>query len=160
MATAQQDLSSGNYGAVIPITAASMANPKRDATNGVLTALLRLVGLSDQNGNQIGVAGNPLFISGSGGGSTSPYQATPKGYQQITALSGAQSLTVPAGATFAVISAEGANVRWRDDGTAPTASVGMLIYYGQPAVTFSGDLSVLQFIQTATGGILNVSYYA
>ena len=55
------------------------------------------------------------------------------GYQQITSLSSAASLTVPTTdkngsfqkPTFALIICETQNVRWRDDGTAPTASVGM-----------------------------------
>ncbi len=44
----------------------------------------------------------------------------PKGYQQITDLSSAVSLTVPNGANYAIIEAETQSVRWRDDGTAPT----------------------------------------
>ena len=47
------------------------------------------------------------------------------GYQQITSLTASTALTVPAGATLAVIVPESQSVRWRDDGVAPTASVGM-----------------------------------
>lgn len=90
-----------------------------------------------------------------------PYQATPKGYQQITGFSGsAATLTVPSGATFAMIGAEGSDCRWRDDGTAPTSSVGMRMYWGQPPIQFSGDLSALSFLALGSGGVLNVSYYA
>ncbi len=95
--------------------------------------------------------------SGSGGGSA-PYQGTPLGYQQLTGISAATSLTVPATATYAVVVAETSDSRWRDDGTAPTASVGMPIFAGEQ-VTFSGDLSALQFIQINAGAIINVSYY-
>ena len=42
------------------------------------------------------------------------------GYQQITSLSSATGLTVPQGATLALIVPETQNVRWRDDGTNPT----------------------------------------
>ena len=81
------------------------------------------------------------------------------GYQQITSLSSATNLTVPAGATMAVIVPEGQNVRWRDDGTAPTATVGMPVYVGA-VLNYDGDLKKVQFIQQASGGILNISYYA
>jgi hypothetical protein len=57
---------------------------------------------------------------------------TPLGYQQITSLSSATALTVPTGATVAVIIPETQAIRWRDDGTNPTASVGMPLASGQP----------------------------
>lgn len=81
------------------------------------------------------------------------------GYQQITSLSAATNLTVPAGATLAVIIPEAQNVRWRDDGTAPTSTVGMPVAVGV-VLSYDGDLKKIQFIQQASGGILNISYYA
>lgn len=89
---------------------------------------------------------------------TLPATLTPTGFQQITSLSTATSLTVPATSTMAVIEVEGAPVRWRDDGTAPTASVGM----GQGTFIqqeYRGNLSAIQFIQQSSGAILNISYY-
>ena len=81
------------------------------------------------------------------------------GYQQITSLSAATNLTVPSGATLAVIIPEAQNVRWRDDGTAPTSTVGMPVAVGV-VLSYDGDLKKIQFIQQASGGILNISYYA
>lgn len=81
------------------------------------------------------------------------------GYQQITSMASSTALTVPAGATLAVIVPEGQAVRWRDDGTAPTASVGMPIAVGF-TLSYDGDLKNIRFIQQTSGGILNVSYYA
>ncbi len=83
---------------------------------------------------------------------------TPKGYQQVTGLSSAKSLTVPAGATRAAVVATGQPVRWRQDGTAPTASIGMYIAVGVERV-FEGSLSKLQFIETTASAVLNVQYY-
>lgn len=89
-----------------------------------------------------------------------PFGSAPRGFQQITSLSAAASLTVPpAGASLAVFVAETQDVRWRDDGTAPTASVGMLLAKGVE-FTYQGDLSKIQFIETTTSAKLNVSYYA
>ena len=89
------------------------------------------------------------------------------GYQQITNLSASVGLTVPglapdglnAKPVFALIIAEGAPVRWRDDGTAPTASVGMPIAVGVP-FQYDGDLTKIRFIQQSASGILNISYYS
>lgn len=82
------------------------------------------------------------------------------GYAQITSLSAAAALTVPAGATYALIQAETQNVRWRDDGTAPTASVGMILVAGADAFGFiQPQLAAMQFIQTTATAKLNVSFY-
>ena len=81
------------------------------------------------------------------------------GYQQITSLSASTQLTVPSGATMALIVAETQAVRWRDDGTAPTASVGMPLAVGT-SLSYDGDLKAIRFIQQAASATLNVSYYA
>ena len=89
------------------------------------------------------------------------------GYQQITSLSAAASLTVPTvdanglsvKPTIAIITAEGAAVRWRDDGADPTGTVGMPLASGV-TLQYDGDLARIRFIQQASGGIINVSYYA
>ena len=83
----------------------------------------------------------------------------PLGYQQITSLSTAQSLTVPTGATFATFVAEGQIVRFRDDGTAPTASVGTPLGVGLLPYVYSGTLSAIEFIQETSGATLDVLYY-
>jgi len=83
---------------------------------------------------------------------------SPQGFEQNAVLTAATGLTVPAGAEYAVVQAEAQAVRWRDDGVAPTAAVGMSIAAGA-SVEFNGDLNALSFIEAAVGGILNVSYY-
>jgi hypothetical protein len=81
------------------------------------------------------------------------------GYQQITSLSAATGLTAPQGATLALIVPETQNVRWRDDGTNPTASVGMPIFVGA-SLSYDGDFNKIKFIQEAASAKLNISYYA
>lgn len=89
------------------------------------------------------------------------------GYQQITSLGTAQSLTVPARdsfgnkqqATIALITPEAQAVRWRDDGTAPSGTVGMPLAVGV-TLQYDGDLTKIQFIEQAAGAKLNISYYA
>jgi hypothetical protein len=81
------------------------------------------------------------------------------GYQQITSLSSAAGLTPPQGATLALIVPESQNVRWRDDGTNPTASVGMPIFVGA-SLSYDGDFNKIKFIEETASAKLNVSYYA
>jgi len=94
----------------------------------------------------------------------------PLGYQQITAgtLASATHLTLPTVPAnsglipgYVVIQCEttSTSVRWRDDGTAPTSSVGMILSAGQE-LDYSGDLTMIQFIAASGSPILNVSYYA
>jgi hypothetical protein len=80
------------------------------------------------------------------------------GYQQIVSLSSATALSPPTGANAALIHAEGADVRWRDDGTAPSASVGMLLPAGGE-LYFDGSLSGFRAIQVSAGAKINISYY-
>lgn len=81
------------------------------------------------------------------------------GYQQITSLSAATALTIPTGATMALITPETQAVRWRDDGTNPTASVGMPVAVGE-SLNYDGDLSRIRFIEQTASAKLNISYYA
>lgn len=89
------------------------------------------------------------------------------GYQQITSLNAAAGLTVPTmdlsgnkqQPTIAIIISETQAVRWRDDGVAPTATVGMPLAAGV-ALQYDGDLSRIKFIEQAASAKLNISYYA
>jgi len=86
------------------------------------------------------------------------------GYQQITDLSSATSLTVPTtnpASFYAVIQCEGTAlnyVRWRDDGTAPTSSVGMQLFCGSE-LNYHGPLDAIQFINGTGSNKINVTYY-
>jgi hypothetical protein len=95
--------------------------------------------------------------------SVNPYRGEALGYLQITSLSSAVTLTganaPPSGATYAVIQAETADVRWRDDGTAPTSSVGMPLYAGAGNAIFLGSIYTAQFIQINAGAKLNICWY-
>jgi hypothetical protein len=91
-------------------------------------------------------------------------QLKPLGYQQLSAatLASATSLTVPAGATAADfgVNPTGTAVRYRDDGTAPTAALGMVINgLNYPPLHYTGDLSKIQFILSTGAPILDILYY-
>lgn len=94
-----------------------------------------------------------------------PLKLRPVGFQTISAatLAAATALTLPTGgADVAVISVTGAGagVSWRDDGTAPTASVGQIVLAtASTPFEYWGNLSAIQFILSAASPTLNVSYY-
>lgn len=84
----------------------------------------------------------------------------PVGYQQISGAAAATALTVPEGATRALIDVEDNSVRWRDDGTNPTTTVGMLIAAADPLLDYRGDLSAFKVIELAVAAEINIAYFA
>lgn len=83
----------------------------------------------------------------------------PLGYERITSLSAAAALTVPAGARYAWVQAETQNVRWRDDGTNPTSTQGMLLSKDSDGFWYTSHLAAVRFIEVSPSAVLNVSYY-
>lgn len=89
------------------------------------------------------------------------------GYQQITSLAASVGLKIPTtdgqGNTCkpnaVLLFPEGQNVRWRADGTAPAAGVGMLLPSAATApFYYDGDLNAIRFIEDAGDAKLNVVY--
>lgn len=107
--------------------------------------------------------GDPELIESTAGAAhvtSAEGMSTPIAYEQETSLSSATALSggsLPTGATMALIQAESQNVRWRDDGTNPTASVGQRLLAGESR--WFGNLSALKFIEEAASAKLNVNYY-
>lgn len=85
-------------------------------------------------------------------------RSVPLGYEQVATLTTSTALTVPADARMAVFTPETQAVRYRDDGTAPTAAVGMPLAVGVTYM-YSGNLAAIRFIEQVVGAKLNVSYY-
>jgi hypothetical protein len=89
------------------------------------------------------------------------YVFTPLGYQQISSPAVATNLTLPTGVgpvKIAEICVETQGVRYRDDGVAPTAAIGIPVAAGS-CFAYSVNLSVVQFIQQVSGAVIDVSYY-
>lgn len=92
-------------------------------------------------------------------------------YNRTTALSAAvtvQSLLDPtlvsgglpvATVDFAILQPESQDIRWRDDGTAPTAVVGHLLRAGQFLVVQRGRLALVQVIEVAASATASVTAY-
>ena len=100
-------------------------------------------------------------------------QCTPQGYVRVVAttavaqalasviVSATTTYVVPTQANLALIVVEGAPVRWRDDGTAPTPSTGMLIQPTLAPLEYSGNIAALSFIPAVgtTTMTVDVSLY-
>jgi hypothetical protein len=82
----------------------------------------------------------------------------PLGFVQIAVSSSAVALTVPSGATYALVEATGASVLWRDDGQNPTTTTGMTIVAGQAPIAMA-NLQALKFIAASGSAQLAVSFY-
>lgn len=88
----------------------------------------------------------------------------PLGYCQLTVTGTAALIStcsggIPARTVWATMCLETAAIRWRDDGTAPTASVGMPLLAGA-CLNYSGTMATMSVIaQTGTNGMLNISFY-
>lgn len=81
------------------------------------------------------------------------------GYQQITSLAAATALTIPAGTALAIVTPEVQAVRWRDDGTDPTAAVGYPLAVGVELQYVAAQLPRLKFIEQAASAKINICYY-
>lgn len=88
----------------------------------------------------------------------------PLGYCQLTSVSSSTLVSscsggIPALTGWAVICVDTAAIRWRDDGTAPTASVGMPIAAGQ-CFYYSGTFATLRVIAQTGSPVVNISFYS
>lgn len=93
----------------------------------------------------------------------------PLGYCQLTSVSSATLIStcsggIPARTVWAVICVETAAIRWRDDGTSPTASVGMPLAAGSSTsnscMYYSGTMSALSVIAQTGSPVVDISFYS
>ena len=82
-------------------------------------------------------------------------------FEQVTSLSSATSLAVPTGCDEAWLQAEGAVVRYRADGTAPTTAIGnQMQITDRPLVLNKQMLDAASFIEESASAKLNVHYFS
>jgi hypothetical protein len=86
------------------------------------------------------------------------------GFQQLdaSALAASVGFTIPTingqKANAALISSFTGNVRYRDDGTAPTSTVGMRLVAGNDPFLFMGDMEKFRAILEGGSPTLNITY--
>lgn len=86
------------------------------------------------------------------------------GTYQLSASNTASSASltsggIPPNATMVTLQAETANVRWRDDGGAPTTSIGNILVSGQNPSLYTGTVSQLQFIAATGSPLVDAAFY-
>lgn len=84
------------------------------------------------------------------------------GYRQIAA-GGADTATAvnpPVGTALILIIPEAQAIRWRDDGTAPTATVGQPLAVGTELRYTAANGPDLKVIAQTAGAIVNLYFYA
>ena len=83
----------------------------------------------------------------------------PMGFEQLTGA-GVKTLTIPPGSDKALIQVEINDIRVRDDGTAPTANIGVLIKTTDTPMIWEADLTAFKYIQIlGAAPIVNILYY-
>jgi len=145
------------------ITAATKANPAviTSAAHGLSTGqkvkITAVVGMVELNGITFTITridANSFSLDGINSTAYTTYVSD--GTWTLEAM----AVTVPDGATYALVQCETQNFRWRDDGTDPTASVGMLLVAAAAYQMLSvADLAALKFIPVAATCKLNVAFY-
>lgn len=93
---------------------------------------------------------------------TSPFIG-PLGYCQLTSMATSTLVStcsggIPARTVWAVLCVDTAAIRWRDDGTAPTAAVGMPVAAGQ-CFYYRSSFAALRVIAQAGSPVINISFY-
>lgn len=82
----------------------------------------------------------------------------------LSAITGL-STVMAKGPVLLVIQAEAQQFRWRDDGTAPTSAIGMILPATSTTTLFelrytARNYQSLQFISAVANGVLNVTVYS
>ncbi len=103
-----------------------------------------------------GTAADPNYVVQQSG------SQAPLAYVQMTSLGTATTLnSIPGTATQAIVQPETQSVRWRLDGTNPTASVGMVLTAGSELViNGAAAIAAIKFIESTASAKLNISYFA
>jgi len=83
------------------------------------------------------------------------------GYQQVAAGGADASFapTIPDGTEYIEVVASAQAIRWRADGVAPSATVGMPVAVGVATIFFFQSLPQLRLIAQVAGAALDITYY-
>jgi hypothetical protein len=137
-------------------TASSGINGRLQRIAQRLTSIIALLPSS------LGGSGGLKIEGVSGGTAIATVSGTDvvKAFVQVTSLSSAVGLgSIPSGSRWAKIEVEGQPVRYREDGTNPTTSVGHILNPGDIYDCTISDLTEFKAIETAASAKFNVTFY-
>lgn len=105
-----------------------------------------------------------VFAAGAAAAQQAAYVYTPLAFQNVSVTSAlAVGLSVPTSASSArlvQLCIDSNQVRYRDDGTAPTTTTGMpWVQSLTPCFPYSGNMTAIQFIAVSTSTTLSMSFY-
>lgn len=104
----------------------------------------------NNQGNPAGAI--PVYVT------NGPTWGTPLGFDSFGPINTATGVTAPPGTTLMIFIVIGGNARWRDDGVAPTASVGMPVLETLP-YQFAGSFAQFKIIGESPGVTFSCSFY-
>jgi hypothetical protein len=140
------------------VRASFTATAGTPATKLVVTSVTGIIKIGDQIVSGTGLTAGTVItaqISGTTGGAGTYLLSATNTASSASSTSGG----IPTGATMAYLQAETANVRYRDDGAAPTTAIGNIVTSGIPGIFYIGTLPQLQFIAASGSPLLNVAFY-
>jgi hypothetical protein len=147
--------------AALALTAPAFAQTYRDVSGTMVPGVVPMVGCPSGGGQCAAPVGNSNPLPQKQGA------LTPLGYCQLSVTSAVQTSAcsggIPAGAVYALICNEGIAARWRDDGAAPTASVGNILGTGTATApicsAFYTMFSTLEWIAESGTSTLDITFY-
>lgn len=155
-------LSASALGAAVKLSscvrAAFTASAGTPATQLVVTSVTGIIKIGDQIVSGTGITAGTIItgqLSGTTGGAGTYTLSATNTASSASSTSGG----IPTGATMALLQAETADVRFRDDGAAPAAGVGGIVVHGTPPIFYTGTLANLQFIALSGSPLLDVLFY-
>ena len=140
------------------VKASFTASAGTPATQLVVTSVTGFISPGDQIISGTGATAGTVVvsqISGTPGGAGTYLLSAANTTSSASVTTGG----IPPGATMAFLQAETADIRYRDDGGAPTASIGNLLVHGIPGIFYAGTLAQLQFIALSGSPLLDVAFY-
>lgn len=140
------------------VRAAFTASAGTPATQLVVTSVTGIIKIGDQIVSGTGITAGTIItgqLSGTTGGAGTYTLSATNTASSASSTSGG----IPTGATMALLQAETADVRFRDDGAAPAAGVGGIVVHGTPPIFYTGTLANLQFIALSGSPLLDVLFY-
>lgn len=102
--------------------------------------------------------GTFLPSKGDANGNPGPAPIPTGTFTPVTVSSTAIGFTPPANSTWCILSIETNSVRWRDDGTNPTASIGVPMVAGEK-ILYTASLSAIKFIRQSADASLQGACY-
>lgn len=140
------------------VRASFTASAGSPATNMVVTSVTGTIKPGDQIVSGTGITAGTVVVSqvsGTSGGAGTYLLSAANTASAASATSGG----IPPGTTTVWLQAEVADVRYRDDGGAPTTATGSLVVHGIAGIFYTGTPSALRFIGASGSPLLDAAFY-